>query len=78
MQGQQKDKQILGSCQRAEKPVEHEGDIDTNYSWCTWDNFQRLRKKTGGTGYQKKDRDQPGFTDLAGAVEYTDCISAEE
>ena len=24
---------ILGSCQRAKKDVEHEGDGDTNYSW---------------------------------------------
>ena len=32
----QKDRQILGSCQRGEKAEKHEGDSDTNSSWYTW------------------------------------------
>ena len=31
----------------AEKVVEHEGDSDTNCSWCTWNSLLRLIKETG-------------------------------
>ena len=27
------------------KPVEYEGDGDTNYSWCTWNDPQKLEKR---------------------------------
>ena len=33
--------QIPGSCQRADKAVEHEGDSDTNRSWNTWNSLQK-------------------------------------
>ena len=39
-----KDKQILGSCKRAEKAVEHEGNSDTNSNWCTGNGHQELGK----------------------------------
>ena len=46
----EKDRQMLGSCQRAEKVVEHESDSDTNCNWCTWNGLQGLvKKKTGET-----------------------------
>ena len=41
------------------KTVEHQGDGETNCSWCTWNGLQVLRKKSGGIGDQKKNRDQP-------------------
>ena len=44
------DRQILGSCLRAEKAVEHESDNDTNCRWCSWNSPQRPGKETGGTG----------------------------
>ena len=28
--------------------MEHEGDDDTNCNWCTWNNLQRLSKRTKG------------------------------
>ena len=31
-----KDRQIPGSCQRAEKTGKHESDSDTKCSWCSW------------------------------------------
>ena len=55
----QKDRRILGYCIRAEKVVEHEGNGDTNSSWCTWNGPQRSRKETGRNGNQKKNRDYP-------------------
>ena len=30
------------------KAMEHEGDGDTNISWCTWNGLQMLGKETGG------------------------------
>ena len=30
--------------------MEHEGDSDTNYNWCTWNDPQRLGKKAGKVG----------------------------
>ena len=39
-----------------EKVVEYVCDGDTDSSWRTRNSFQRLWKKTGGTGGQKKDR----------------------
>ena len=41
------------------KTVEHEGDGDTNSSWCTWNGPQRFEKETGRNGYQWKNRDPP-------------------
>ena len=38
----QKDKQILGPCQRTEKAVEHKGDSDTNSRWRTWNCLKGL------------------------------------
>ena len=31
-------------------------DGDTSYSWRTWNNLQKLSKKTGGIGNQKKNK----------------------
>ena len=45
-----KDRQIFGSCQRAEKAVEHDGDGDTNCSWDAWNSSQRLEEKNVGIG----------------------------
>ena len=55
---QQKNQQILGPNQRAEKDVKHESDGDTYSSWCTWNGPQRLGKETRGIGDQRKNQDQ--------------------
>ena len=49
----------LGSCQRTEEAVEHEGDVDTNCSGNTWKVSQGAGKKIGGIGEQRKKRDYP-------------------
>ena len=54
--------ELLGSCQRAEKTAELEGDGDTNCSWSIWDITQRLRKEIG----RKEDQRMDGnHTDLS-------------
>ena len=52
-----KDKQIIGSYQRAEKTVEYHGDGDTNCRWCTWKSPQRLVKETRGMVNRSKNQD---------------------
>ena len=47
----QKDKQIFGSDQKAEKVMEHEGDGDVSGSWWNWNNPKRSWRKIGGIGY---------------------------
>ena len=39
--------------------MEHEVDGYTNCSWCAWNGTKEFWKETGGTGYQKKNRDYP-------------------
>ena len=39
------------------KAVEHEGEDDTNCSWCTWNGPKRLEIKTEGTGNQRENRE---------------------
>ena len=54
---------IFGSCQRDEKPGEHEGDSDTSCSWCHWNGLPKVTWGTGkvtrGTEDQKKNWDHP-------------------
>ena len=52
-----KDRHILGPCERTKKTVEHEGDSDTNSSWCTWNGSQRLGKEMEGIRNQRKNPD---------------------
>ena len=42
------------------KSIKHEGDGDTNSSWCTWNGSKRFRKTSEGTGNQRKNRNHPG------------------
>ena len=42
------DRQIVGSCQRAQKAMEHEGDGDINFSWRPRKSLLGLRKETEG------------------------------
>ena len=53
----EKDRQVFGSCQRAEKVVEHEGDSDANCSWCSWNGSSR--KEIRGNGDLEKNQDHP-------------------
>ena len=57
----EKNRQIIGTCQRALKAGEHKGDSDTICSSYTWNSSQRIGKKTGGIGCQRKDENH---TDL--------------
>ena len=57
MKRKESKKKNIGSCQKDEKTVEHEGNSDTNYSWCTWNSPQGLEKQTRGTGNQSKNQD---------------------
>ena len=54
-----KDKQILGSCQKAEEAVKHEDDYDTNFCWSTGKGLPLLEKETWRIGYQRKNRYHP-------------------
>ena len=51
-----KERQLLRPSQRTKNAVEHEGDGDTNCSWCTWNNPQMLCKKLGRIVKQRKNR----------------------
>ena len=42
--------------------MEHEGDDETNCSWCTWNNPQRIGKGTGKFGNKRKSRDHPDYS----------------
>ena len=35
---------------------------DTNYSWCTWDNPQRICKGTRGIGNKRTSEDHPNYS----------------
>ena len=39
--------------------MEHEGDGNTNYNWCTWNDLKRLGKGAGRVLNQKTSRDHP-------------------
>ena len=43
------------------KVMEHEGDSDTNYNWCTWNSPQRFGKETGRTGNWRMCQDSPNY-----------------
>ena len=60
MKKKRKAKQIFGSCQRAEKAVEHKSDGDTICSWCTWNGTLGSGKEAEKIEDQKKNRDYPG------------------
>ena len=52
---------ILGHCLKTKKAVKHEGDSDTNCSWCTWNSSQRLVKGRRRIENQRKNRDHPEY-----------------
>ena len=54
-----KTEKYLDLARELKNSMEHEGDGDTYFNWCTWNNPQRILAQS------------------AGAVEYTDCFSAE-
>ena len=55
----EKKRQILRSCERTKK---HEGDSDTSCNWCTWNDPQRLSKRVGGVGNQRKSQNHPNYS----------------
>ena len=60
-QRKRKKRQILRPCRRSEKAREHEGDGDTNCDRCTWDNLQKLNKKTGRVGNWRMSWNHPMY-----------------
>ena len=48
--GRRKSRQIPGPCLRTEKCLEHEGNVDTNYNWNSYNSPQELEKGTLLTG----------------------------
>ena len=63
-QNLQKEREILGVCQRKKKAAEYESDGDTSCKWCTWNGPQSFGKGTGRTGNQKKNRDRPNIVEI--------------
>ena len=63
MKKKQKDRQLLGYCQKAKKAVEHESDGNTNCSWFTLNGPQSSEKKTeeSGTRDQRKNQEHAAF-----------------
>ena len=61
IKGSKKIAKILGPCQRTKKAEEHEGDGDTNFSWCAWNGHQMLEKRTGISRIQRKNGDHPDY-----------------
>ena len=53
---------MLGPSQRMEKTLEHEGNGDTNCSWCIWNSPKMFRKKNRGLVNQRKNEDHPGHS----------------
>ncbi len=43
------------------KTIEHEGDGDTIYNWCTWANPQRIVKETGKFVNNETNGDLPDY-----------------
>ena len=41
--------------------MEPEGNCDTNYNWCTWNNPQRVVKGTGKLRNLRTSRDHPDY-----------------
>ena len=48
------DKRVFGSCQNAEKAIEHEGYVDINCSWGHWNNSQGPGKDRRGKEIRKR------------------------
>ena len=48
---------FLDRVRELKKAVEHEGDGYTDCNWCTWNDLQRLGKKTDGIENQRKNPD---------------------
>ena len=44
------------------KTVEQEGDVDSNFSWCIWDNPQSFDKRTGRLRNKRTSRDHPDYS----------------
>ena len=60
----QKERQLLGPCQKTKKAVEHESNDDTNYNWRAWNGSQRLQKGTGRVGNWQTNRDYPNYSSV--------------
>ena len=65
-----KNKQILGSCQRTEKSVKRDGDVDINCSWCPWNGLQRPEKETREIGDHWMNRDHPNHNTVKISKKY--------
>ena len=41
--------------------MEHKGDVNTNYYWCSWYSHQKVNKETGGLGNMRRNGDHPNY-----------------
>ena len=58
----EREKEIPRPCSRTKKKtMEHDGDVDTNYNWCTWNNPQRIGKGTAKLGNKMTSWDHPDY-----------------
>ena len=51
-------KDAIPASQLKKKMNKHKGDIDINYNWSPWNDFQRPQKETGEIGDQRLSRPQ--------------------
>ena len=54
-------KQILTSCQRTKKAMEHESDRETGCNWYTWNDPKKFGERVGGVGNRRKSRVHPNY-----------------
>ena len=54
--------QYLDLATELKKIMEHEDDSATDYNWCTWNNPQRIGKRTGRLGNKRTNRDHPEYS----------------
>ena len=52
---------LPGFCEKAEEAMEHNDDVDSNCSYCSWNSVQSPGKETEGIGNQMKNWDHPNY-----------------
>ena len=57
-----KERQGHRPCQRTEKAMGHEGDVDIAYNWFTLNNTERLEKETGRLKNRRTSGDHPDYS----------------
>ena len=61
-QRKQKERQAFTPCQKTKKAVVHEGNSDTNWNLCTWNNPKSLAKGAGRVGNRRTSQDHLNYS----------------